>query len=165
MQYTEIHIKASYHWDHHHLPCTSEPWHYHLSPCNALRYSDVSFRYYGHWCYQYPVMLVFHSYHDAILQKYSFELTIILFEKNKDKKKCNTKTKQKTKQISKTNHCQTMDYRTNRQRLWNVEAYNNKLAAFLKSKKHHIVKGMLHNMIYSQHVVRHWMLVDHMMNK
>jgi hypothetical protein len=75
----------------------------------------------------------------------------LFYSKKNRQKKSNTKknkTKQKTKQISQTNHCQTMDYRTNRQRLRNVEAYNNKLAVFSKSKKHPIVKEMLHNRIY-----------------
>jgi hypothetical protein len=43
--WTPYHI---FHPDHRHFPGTSEPCHYHLSPCNALRYSGVSFRYYGH---------------------------------------------------------------------------------------------------------------------
>ena len=39
------------------------------------------------------------------------------------------------------------------------------LQFFSKSKKHPIVKEMLHNRIYPQNVVRHCMLVDHKMNK
>ena len=120
--------------DHHHLPCTSEPWHYHLSPSNALRYSGVAFRYYGHWCYQYPVMLVFHSYHDAILQKYIFELTLFYSKKKNQDRKKNKKTKTNIKDKSLSDNGlpkPTVKLYTS---LWNVNAHKNKLAVFEKSK-------------------------------
>jgi hypothetical protein len=104
-------------------------------------------------------MLVFHSYHDAILQKYIFELTLFYSKKqtktgkkkqNKNKQ-YNIKTKTKQKQISKTNHCQTMDYRnqpTNYTQACEMLMHIRTNLQFLKRVKSPIVQGILHSMTY-----------------